>query len=171
MSLQQSVQFQTAFGIPGEFYDTSPRKVDPWMIDSPDATQNVFGRAFTNLDPTIINTARAGGTGLFAGYLVAPKDYELRGAGGNPLAPSLTVVNYTIGQLCTMGNIIVTLPAPAQLGDLVVFNQTTGVLATIAPTAAVPVGFSYGYAFVINYPISSAPSLAVISVNYVPSHP
>jgi len=171
MSLQQSVAFQTCFGVPGDFYDNSPRRVDPWTINSPDPTQNVFGRVFTNLNPALVNTARAGGTGLFAGYLVASKDYALTGVLGNALAPSLVLPNFEIGQLCTMGNIVVQLASPAQIGDLVIYNTTTGVLGTIAPGAPVPVGSAYGYATVIDYPITSAPSLAVISITYVPAIP
>ncbi len=77
MSLQRTVEFRTGFGIVGEFYDNSPTIVDPWLIVSPDAANNVFGRAFTVTNATVDNTAQAGksANGLFAGVLVSPKEH------------------------------------------------------------------------------------------------
>lgn len=172
MSLQQSVEFQTGFGVVGEFYDNSPSIVAPWLIESPNAANNVFGRAFTATSGTVDNTAQAGRSafGLFAGILIAPKDHALYGVPGNPLAPSLTLPNNVTAQLATMGHIIVTLANPAKIGDRIIYDNTTGVLDAIDPATPIPVGSSDAYAFVINYAINSAPSLAVIQLNYVPTY-
>lgn len=161
MSFQSTVFLQQGFGIPGELFDDAPHKAEPFIINSADAANNIFGRCFTIVSEGI---AAAGGTGVFGGFLVNPKGSAAFGTAGDPLAASLTLPNYAQGELLTMGSIIVTLPAVAAIGDLVLFDNLTGDLTTIAPGAALPVGKTFAQAKVDRFTVSGAGN-AVISVN------
>lgn len=161
MSFQSTVYLQQGFGIPGELFDDAPYKAEPFIINSTDADNNVFGRCFTI---TSEGNAEAGGTGVFGGFLVNPKGSAAFGTAGDPLAASLTLPNYAQGELLTMGSIIVTLPGAAAIGDLVVFDNTSGELDTIAPGADLPVGNTFAQAKVDRFTVSGAGN-AVITVN------
>ena len=135
------------FGVVGELFLDGPTRAQPGLLNSSDAANNVIGRAFTISDgtdgslPEVPSKMRAGGTGVFAGILAAPKSYASYGtANGGPLAPTLTLANNVTAEFVTMGTMVVTLAAPANIGDWVIYNTTTGVLATIAPFASVPGG-------------------------------
>jgi hypothetical protein len=135
---QNTVSAEQGLGVIGEVFDDGPRRAQPFLIISDDAADNVFGRAFT---VTAEGKAEAGkdGAQVFAGILINPKEHSLNGTvAGGPLAPTLTIPNNTIGTLLTEGSVIVTLPASANIGDLVYYTNATGVLTTIAPGAAAP---------------------------------
>lgn len=172
MPFQSTVALKTGFGVPGEFADTGPRLVQPFNLVSALASYNVFGRGFSI---TSEGTAAAGNTGSakFAGILVSPKESALLGTSGDTLAPSLQIANNKPGQLCTMGGVIVSLPAAAAIGDLVVYDNTTGILTTITPSTSLPAGKSPAYAFVDVYTVPSGGGYAVIrlqpSLTYVPA--
>jgi hypothetical protein len=168
-SFQTSVPFNQALGVVGELYDTSPVRSQPYTLVSASAAYNVFGRAFSI---TGEGTCAAGnsGTAQFAGILCNPKVGALLGDGTLPLNPSLTLPNGAIGELITMGCMIVTLGASAAIGDLVVYDNTTGVLETIAPDANLPVGKSFAYAQVDRFTVSAA-GLAVIMITKIPPIP
>lgn len=102
----------------------------------------------------------------FAGFLVNPKVYALTGTSGNPLAATLTLPNDGIAELLTMGTIIVTVPASCAIGDLVVYDNTTGAISTIAPRAALANGKTFANA-IVSYvtPNFDGAQMAVVQVN------
>ena len=133
---QTSVNVEYAFGVPGALYDDGPVRCAPYELNSASAAYNVIGGAaftVTSGDPGDNSgsaVAAAGGTGAFAGILMNSKVYANYGTTAGPLTSNLTLPNYTIGELLTMGDIIVSLPGPANVGDLVCYDQTTGALST-----------------------------------------
>ena len=143
MAFQSTVNIYGALGIPGEIAFDSFRRVQEWNLYSNGQAQ-IIGYAFTaalggNPDPTTASpnagNAQVGGTGVFAGILVNPKSYASYGSSNTPLGATLTLPDYTIGELLTVGEIFVSLPAAASVGDLVLYNTTTGALTTAVPTA------------------------------------
>lgn len=134
MAFQSTVELQQGFGVVGELMTTSPVRAKTYNLDSADAAYNVVGRAFT---VTSQGTAAAGGTGVFAGILANPKAYASQGtAAGGSLAPTLTLRNDEIGELVTMGQMIVALPAAASIGDKITYHTTTGLLGSVSPLAS-----------------------------------
>ena len=102
----------------------------------------------------------------FAGFLVDPKDVALFGTGSQPLAPTLNVPNNTLIECLTMGVIWVTLPAACNVGDSVVFNNTTGAISTIAPGATLANGTTFANAQVYYFePDGSGAQLAAVVVD------
>jgi hypothetical protein len=148
--LQLTVDIFNALGIPGDLAFDGPIRAGSYNLYSAAVPQYV-GYAYTvvsgaNPNPSQAagnaGTAKVGGSGPFAGILVNPKEYPLRGTtAGGPLAASLVLPDYAIGDLLVMGEIFVDLPGPASIGDLVTYDPLTGALNTIAP-AAVFVGSS-----------------------------
>ena len=165
MGFQSVVSIQQGFGVPGELFDDSPVRSAAWTLNSALQSYNIIGAtAYTVISQGFAQAGNPGGTFVFAGILVDPKVYALNGAGGNPLAPSLTLNNFTNAELLTMGHIIVTLPAAAAIGDWVIFDNTTGALSTVVPGTSLPSGKSWANAVVYLYTVTGA-GLAVIEVN------
>lgn len=165
---QAPVQFFSGFGVPGEFYDDGPQRTEPFLLQSSDATQNLFGRAYTVVSQGIAQVGNPTTTGIFAGYLVNPKAHASFGTlSGGPLAATLALQNNVDAEFCIFGSIIVSLPASANIGDHVVYDNTTGALSTVAPNVSIPSGKSDGFATVRRFTISGS-SLAVIDINYTP---
>lgn len=162
-TFQSTVSRTQGFGVIGELFDDGPLRAQSFIINSSSASNNVFGRGFSITSQGLAAAGNSGGTHVFAGILVNPKVNVLLGDGTNPLNPSLTLPNFAQATLATEGSFIVTLGAAANIGDLVVYNNTTGILATIAPGANLPVGTSFAYAFVDRYTLTSA-GLAVITL-------
>lgn len=164
MGFQSTVSVKSAAGVPGEFYDSSPYRALSYVIDSASAAYNIIGA--TMFTVTSEGIAEAGSGGIdFAGLLVNPKAYALEGtSAGGTLAPTLTLANDTQAELATEGRFWVTLPASATIGDLVIYDNTTGAIATIANDAALPSGKSFGYAKVIQFTPTAA-GLAVIEMS------
>lgn len=169
MAFQSTVSLNQGFGVIGELFDNGPSRAQPYTLVSASAAYNVFGSAFTI---TSQGVAAAGNTGtaVFAGILGNPKTNPLFGAGGIPLNPSLTLPNYSIGELIFEGEMIVTLPGAAAIGDLVIYDNTTGVLSTITPVTALPMGKSSAHAVVSRYTVTGA-GLAVIRLLNAPIIP
>lgn len=119
-------------GVVGELAFDGPIRAKAMTLDSASAANNVVGRAFTVKSEGV---AQAGGTGAFAGILINPKSYAHAGlpGDGNPLVLS----NGTVGEMLTMGEPFVTLPAAAAIGDLVTYNTSTGVLGSVAEEAVI----------------------------------
>lgn len=135
MAFQSSVSAAMGFGVPGELAYDGPIRAKSYILSSTDAAYNIFGRACTATNET---TAAAGGTGAFAGILVGPKEHASYGtSAGGPLAPTLTLANNTQASLMTMGTVVVSLPAAASIGDLVVYDTTTGALSTVTAQTVV----------------------------------
>ena len=163
MPFQSTVSLQQGFGVPGELFSDSPFRCQPFILNTTSHPEyNIVGATCCTV--TSQGIATAGGTGIFAGFLVDPKVYALQGTvAGGTLAPSLTLPNYTNVELLTEGEIIVTLPGAAAIGDVVIFNQTTGAISSQTPSTAVPSGSSYAFAVVSRFTVSGA-GLAVIMV-------
>lgn len=133
MTLQSSVAAQMGFGVVGELFSEGPTRSRPFTLDSADAAYNVMGRAFTVKSEGV---AQAGGTGAFAGIMIGPKEQALSGnAVGGTLAPTLTLRNGEIAEMCIMDEVIVSLPGAANIGDRVYYDNTTGVLGSTADIA------------------------------------
>jgi len=139
---QTQVNVQYAFGVQGALYDNSPVRSAPWELVSDNQAYNVIGAtAYTavSADPgsaIASGVAKAGGTGVFVGILANSKVYATSGGASGALSPTLTLLNYSIGELVSMGHLIVALPGPANVGDKVCYDQTTGQISSYAPTAA-----------------------------------
>lgn len=139
MPFQSTVEYTQGFGIPGDIFNDSPKRVDSWNIVSVDAAYNVMGRAFTKTSENVAAAGNGvGGTtnSVFAGILVGPKEQANYGTSAGTLAPTLTIANNQVGELATMGDIIVNVGGAASIGDLVSYNTTTGALGTYALKAS-----------------------------------
>lgn len=164
MAFQQTVYLQQGFGVPGELFTDGPYIALPYTINSAEAAYNIIGATVCTVTSQGFCQAGSGGSYGFAGFLVAPKDQALFGTGGQPLSPTLTVNNYDVVECLTMGAIIVTLPAAANIGDYVVYNNTTGAISTITPSTPLASGTTFANAIVTEFTVSGA-GLAVITVN------
>lgn len=137
--VQTTILSQLALGVPGERYTDAPHRAQSGvMVSTPQL--NVIGATAYTLtsqagegSPAIV---QAGGTGAYMGILANPKIYASPGAGGVPLAPTMTLPDQAVGELALAGEYVLTLPAAANIGDLLQFDQTTGALSTVAPVAA-----------------------------------
>jgi len=162
MAFQSSVAFFQGAGVQGDIYLDDPHRAQSYILASALASYNVIGAtAYTVASQGV---AQAGGTGPFAGILVNSKEYALYGAGGIPLNPSMTLPNNSQADILSMGTIFVFLPAAAAIGDVVIYDNTTGALSTITPGTAVPVGKTYANATVTVATVTGA-GLAIITVD------
>ena len=163
-TFQSTVNINLGFGIPGELIVDGPQRVDSLTLDSNGGT---IGLAFTKSNST--NVATQGGTVgtgvLFAGILVNPKVYASFGvSGASPLDPTLFLHGNSQGEFLTMGTIVVTLVGAANIGDIVQYNTTTGVLSAVAPGGSATTGNALiPNAVVWNYP-QSATGLTAIRI-------
>jgi hypothetical protein len=165
MGFQSAVFINQGAGVPGEQYSDSPWRAQSYTIDSALASYNVIGSTFCSITSQgFVAAGNTGGTGVFAGLLVDPKDIALFGTGGIPLAPTLVVPNFTQVECATMGSFFVTLPGAANIGDWVIYDQTTGAISTVAPTTSLPSGKSWANAFVDYFTVTGA-GLGVITLN------
>jgi hypothetical protein len=165
MGFQSAVFINQGFGVPGEQYTDSPWRAQSFTIVSALASYNIIGQTMCSVTSDGFCAAgNAGGTLPFAGLLVDPKDIALFGTGGIPLAPTLTVPNNTQVECATMGSFVVTLPGAANIGDWVIYDNTTGAISTVAPGTSLPSGKSWGNAFVDYFTVPGA-GLGVITMN------
>lgn len=141
MAFQSTVQIQLGFGIAGELFDDGPVRAAPWELNSSSAAYNIVGAtAFTAVSPdpgdgSGSGVAQAGGTGAFVGILFNPKVYANFGTTGNTLGATMQLPNFTMAELCTMGDLFVAIPGPANVGDRVVYDLTSGALSTVPDQA------------------------------------
>ena len=133
MPFQSTVNIELGQGVVGDVSFESPLRSTPYVLVSGDAANNVVGRAFTI---TSEGVAAAGGTGVFAGILANLKVYPLQGTVAGTLTPTLALPNNATGELVTMGDMYVSLPAAAAIGDRVTYNTTTGALSSVARIAS-----------------------------------
>ena len=119
MAIPNQIPAGLISGIPGEYAFDGPNRALSALIASGSDAVNVFGRAFTYADEAI-ETVQAGGTGKFAGIMVAPKSHAL---------DFDYALNGTVGEFCFMGEIYVQLSTTGgTIGDLVWFDNATGAL-------------------------------------------
>lgn len=166
MGFQSTVSINQGFGVPGEQYTDSPLRAQSFTINSASAAYNIIGATCCSIiSQGFCAAGNSGGTTPYAGLLVDPKDVALFGTGGIPLAPTLTVPNFTQVECATMGTFIVTLPGAAAIGDYVVYDNTTGAISTVASGSSTPgSGKSWANAIVDYYTVSGA-GLGVITMN------
>jgi hypothetical protein len=164
MTFQSSVFFQTGSGVPGEVFTNYPKRAQSLTINSALASYNIIGAtAYTILSPGFAQAGNGSGNFGFAGFLFNPKVYALQGNGSNTLAPSLVLPNFTQGEFITEGSLWVTLPNTANIGDIVIYDNTTGAISSISPTTALPSGKTFANAQVDYFDVTTA-GLAVISI-------
>lgn len=166
-TFQSTVNVNLGFGIPGELIVDGPQRADSLTLD---ATGGTIGLAFTKSSTTDVATqggAIVDGTNLFAGILVNPKVYASYGAvGGSPLDPTLFLRGNSQGEFLTMGTIVVNLVGAAEIGDLVVYQDTTGILSAITPGTSPAVGYTLvPNAVVWQYPQSGTGLAAIRLTN------
>ena len=164
-TFQSTVNVNLGFGIPGELIVDGPQRSEPLTLDS---LGGYIGLAFTKSNTTNVATqggAVVDGTSVFAGILVNPKAYASYGAvGGAPLDPTLFLNGNSTGEFLTMGTIVVTLVGAANIGDLVQYEQATGILSAITPGTSPASGFALvPNAVVWRFP-QSATGLAAIRI-------
>lgn len=142
MGFQSAVNVQLAPGVQGGLYDDSPIRAASWKLLSDSAAYNIIGAtAYTavSADPgsaIASGVAKAGGTGQFVGILTNSKLYSTSGTSAGALNPTLTLPNNTLAQLVTMGHLWVVLPGPANLGDKIAYDATTGEITSYDPEAS-----------------------------------
>lgn len=155
--VQKSVYTAQALGVPGEFYDDSPRRVAPYILRSAAgeiaATGSVMsvsgstleGGALSTVLPTVAcvftagaedNEAVIGGEGAFRGVLVGPKQY----ANYMNLEATMSLPDGSIGQLATMGHILVKVGNAVSPDDAAVYNNVTGEISGIESSGSAPAG-------------------------------
>jgi hypothetical protein len=163
MAFQTAVSQGMGYGVVGERAFDDPFRVREYILASVNAANNIFGNVGTLVAGTD-NNVTMGGTGLFCGFLVDPKNHASNGTvSGGTLAPSLLLPNGEPAAFLTMGTIWVTLPAAAAIGDHVLFDNVTGALTTGTPGTTVPTGKTYAQAVVSYYTVAAA-GLACITV-------
>lgn len=167
---QSTVFTNQAFGVIGEFYKSSPKRCDPYILDTTDPTNNVIGRAFSVKADGFVQAGNPASNKPFAGFLVNPKAYTTSGTAlGGSLAPTLTLPNETVVEIANMGELIVTLPSGGNVGDSVIYDVLTGALDVVAPGDLLPDGFLFAQAEVFLFSVDSG--LAVIRITTVPVAP
>lgn len=82
----------------------------------------VVARAYTYLDKE--SEAGVGGSGVFAGILVEPKEF----ARYNNFQATLTIPDGTTGSLCTFGHILVKVTDAIEIGDTAFYSTTDGTI-------------------------------------------
>jgi len=124
MTFQSTVRAVLADGIAGEIAFEGPLRAASYIIRTPSAANNVIGRAMTLVSEGV---ASVGGTGKFVGILANPKSYASGGtSAGGPLAPTMTLPNEGQVEAVDMGIMFTNLTAAANIGDKLVYDNTTG---------------------------------------------
>lgn len=137
MTFQSTVNLDQPLGVPGEMIFDGPTRAAPYLLNSASAAYNIVGATAYTVSSE--GVAAAGGTGVFAGILAKPKTYASYGtSAGGPLAATMTLPNNATGEMLQMGIMVVALPnsQAANIGDLLTYNTTTGVISTVAPVAS-----------------------------------
>lgn len=132
MTFQKKVRFDQAFGVVGELSHDGPLRAKPGVLNSAKPTDNAYGRVFT-LDAAT-GMVQAGGTGAFWGILANPKTGMFTGRIGDSGTQSW-LPNGVVGEFVDMGEIIVPVDGPANIGDTLYYNTADGVITVTAPPA------------------------------------
>ncbi len=98
----------------------------------------------------------AGDPLVFAGLMVNPKEATLWGTSSDTLAPTLGIPDDANADFCVMGDAIVQVSTPCNIGDYLAYNVSTGALSTYAPTGSAPAGcVQVPNARIYRYPVTS----------------
>ena len=158
MAFPSTVISDLVSGIPGEIAFDTPYVGITALINTTTEANNVFGRALTYRDEAI-ESVQVGGTGLFAGLLVNPKESAVNAIGvtGDVVSNGRTV------EACVRGEIYVLLSAGTSvtIGDGIYFVNADGTLG--AGTAGAGQTQIANATVVRHNPsAANAPSLAVV---------
>lgn len=115
--MQTTVNQKLAFGVPGSFYDSTERRVDPYTVE-----EGAIALAYT-VNSSDASKADLGGEGVFAGIAVNTKEYIIDG-----LTASMAFREGDIAQLATRGRIVLKLADAVTVGQACFYNKTTGAL-------------------------------------------
>ena len=140
---QTQVNYQLAPGVPGEVAYDAPVNAQVRRLNSSGQAQ-IIGYAYTESGQTYDGeggsenniTAQVGGTGMFAGILIQPKAYSSTGGSGGPTTDTYQLPDNSIGELLRNGSVFVSLGNAANIGDDVLFNQTTGAITSQSQNAS-----------------------------------
>ena len=140
---QTAVNYQMAPGVPGEVAYDVPVNAQVRRLNSSGQAQ-IIGYAYTESGQVYDGeggsenniTAQVGGTGAFAGILIQPKAYSSNGGSGGPATDTYQLPDNSIGELLRNGTVFVSLGNAANIGDDVLFNNTTGALSSQAQNAS-----------------------------------
>ena len=164
MAFQTTVFLQNGSGVPGEQYANYPSIAQSFiMYNAGHPEYNIIGSTCYTITSPGQAQAGSGGALGFAGFLMNPKVYAFQGTAAGTLVPTLTLPNYTQGEFMQEGSLWVTLPGTAVIGDLIIFDNTTGAISSITNATALPSGHSFAQAQVDYYNVTT-PGLAVITI-------
>lgn len=124
--VQKKVNIAQAIGVPGDFYDDSPRRVAPYILRASGDVLPTVAKVFTA--GTEDNEAVVGGSGAFRGILVNSKQY----ANYMNLAATMTLPDGSLGQPASMGHVLVTVANAVSPDDVAVYDTATGVISGMA---------------------------------------
>lgn len=166
MPFQNTVRFDTGFGVPGELRHDGPVRAEPGTIVSADPTMNVFGRVFTRLPGT--TTWRAGNPdslGVEFTILADPKLHASYGtAAAGPLAPTLTIPNNTVATMLKMGMVTVVSLTAADFGYDVRYVIATGEIKCVPTATTDATLLVFPTAKLERFPQPTAPGLVEIRI-------
>ncbi len=123
---QSVVRDDQATGIVGEISNEGPQRVQPWILDSSGSGEsNLIGLVYTKISDGKVTV---GGSGAFIGIMVQPKEHALQGAAAGTLAATLELQDEDNGDFLDMGIMFVNLTEAGNVGDVLNYNTTTGVI-------------------------------------------
>lgn len=135
--MQTTVNVAQAFGLVGEMYDLTPRRVDAYEV----ATQVTMGAVAGFSAAGKVGAMDADTYTKFAGVVVRPHEAVNYGGAAGALAASITQPAGATVQVCSMGRVVVAIPTGATWvdGDTL-FVTTAGAFANATATGSVEVG-------------------------------
>jgi hypothetical protein len=151
MAFQTDVKSNQAFGVVGELYDTSIRRVTPYKL----AAASTIGRpAWLTEDGKATGTFASGLKLL--GIFVNPKEYTHK---GNVADVTLEMTADSIAQVADLGHVNAIAGAAIKVGDTVYFNTTSNIFTTVAEGGVavgkcVRAGASVGEVFVLQIAVA-----------------
>lgn len=133
MAFQSTVNQLLAFAVVGELLRDGPTRASSLIVNSSGAA-NTIGYAFTKSNST--NIASVGGTiasgTVWAGILANPKVYASNGTTAGTLTPTLNIPDNAQASFVYEGLIAVVSTNGGNIGDLLVYDTTTGAISTVA---------------------------------------
>lgn len=141
MTFQTKVNEYLAVGVVGEYADASPRREAGYILLSNTVDDVEYlptiACAFTVSTDTE-GAAQVGGSGVFAGVLVNPKQF----ANYQGLNATLELPSGLQGGLCTFGHVYVQPATAYEIGYVAAFNTTTGAINAYATSDDVETGYT-----------------------------
>lgn len=164
MSFQTTVKYDYGFGLPGEIVRDGPLRSHPGYLNSGNAANNVFGRAFTQ--SAADGTVAAGGTGVFFGILINPKAHASQGGASGPLSPSFALPNNTTGEFAEMAKLVLAVTNACPVGTQLQFAQADGQISAPATPGTADAGNTLMNCIVDDYKQTAAGGLVLARLTY-----